>query len=238
MLWNGECRMEAINPRHFMLVTGGSGGIGTSLCRLLPTIGITPIIGFKTNSKQAHALANDLNSFVVQIDMAENNSIENAIQIIVKNVQPPDSFVGVVLGASPPPEIEPFAHVTSDHLSHQFRVNVIGPQFLLKGLIKNFFQKKKNGTIIGILTKAIGSNGDPPATGMGAYVVAKSALKSLLSICSAEYTWLKVRAVSPGFTKTPMLDVFDSRYLEIIQDKNKILTPEEVAELIIKMIRS
>ena len=51
--------------------------------------------------------------------------------------------MGVVLGASPPPEIEPFNHISSDHLANQFRVNVIGSQLLLKGLNKNFFHKKK-----------------------------------------------------------------------------------------------
>jgi 3-oxoacyl-[acyl-carrier protein] reductase len=230
--------MATIISRSYILVTGGSGGIGSAICRLLPTIGITPIVGFKANSAQAHTLANELSGYAVNIDLTENNSIEKAIQIIVEKVQSPDSFVGVILGASPPPEIEPFNQITSDHLLHQFRVNVIGSQLLIKGLIKNFFYKKRTGTVIGILTKAIGIDGHRPATGMGAYVVAKAALNSLLSICSAEYPWLKVRTVTPGFTKTSMLDVFDSRYLEMIQAQNKISTPEEVARLIIEKIKS
>jgi len=230
--------MATITPRSYILVTGGAGGIGSAICRLLPAIGITPIVGFKTNAAQAHTLANDLNGFAVNIDMSENNSIEKAIQIIVERVQPSDSFLGVVLGASPPPEVEPFNRITSDHLSYQFRVNVIGSQFLLRGLIKSFFHKKKTGTVIGISTKAIGSDGCPPATGMGAYVVAKAALNSLLSVCSAEYPWLKVRTITPGFTKTPMLNVFDSRYLEMMHAQNKISTPEEVARLVIESIKS
>ena len=71
---------------------------------------------------------------------------------------------------------------------------------------------------------------------MGSYVVAKSALKSLLSICSAEYSWLKVRTVSPGFTKTPMLDVFDPRYPEMVHARKPILAPEEVALDILEQI--
>lgn len=238
MSWNGECSMEAVSFRSYILVTGGAGGIGSALCKLLPAIGITPIIAFKTDSKQAHTLANQLNGFAVNIDMTENGSIEKAIQIIAGKIQPSDSFVGVVLGASPPPNIEPFNHISPEHLSHQFQVNVIGSQILLKGLIKNFFHKKKMGTVIGILTKAIGSDGEPPATGMGAYVVAKAALSSLLSVCSAEYPWLKVRTVAPGFTKTPMLNVFDPRYLEMMQLQNKISTPEDIARLIIEKIQS
>ena len=73
---------------------------------------------------------------------------------------------------------------------------------------------------------------------MGAYVVAKAALNSLLSVCSVEYPWLKVRTVTPGFTRTPMLDVFDSRYLEMMQAQKEISTPEEVARIIIEKIKS
>tara|TARA_B100000700_G_C14357384_1_gene539921 strand:- start:202 stop:345 length:144 start_codon:yes stop_codon:yes gene_type:complete len=47
-----------------------------------------------------------------------------------------------------------------------------------------------------------------------------------------------VRIVTPGFTKTPKLDVFDPRYLEMIQAQNKILTPEEVTRLIKEKMKS
>ena len=230
--------MATITSRSYILVTGGAGGIGSAICRLLPTIGVTPIVGFNTNSTQAHILAKELDGFAVNIDLSENNCIEKAIQIIIDRVKLSDSLVGVVLGASPPPEIEPFNRISSDQLSHQFRVNVIGSQHLLKCLIKKFFNKKKTGIVVGILTKAIGVDGNPPATGMCSYVVAKTALNSLLSVCSAEYPWLKVATVTPGFTKTTMLEVFDSRYLEMIQTQNKISTPEEIANQIIQMIKS
>ncbi|WP_397599664.1 SDR family oxidoreductase [Silvanigrella sp.] len=229
--------MATVTSRSYIFVTGGSGGIGSALCRLLPTIGITPIIGFYTNAAQADSLAKELKGFAVNIDMSVNNSIEKAIQMIVDNLEESDSLVGVIHAASPPPEILPFQKILPEHLSHQFQVNVIGAQLLLKGLITNFFRKKKSGTVIGILTQAIGSDTRAPATGMGAYIIAKSALSSMLSICSAEYPWLKVRMIEPSFTKTKMLDVFDSRYLEMVQSKGQISTPEEVAQLIIEKIQ-
>lgn len=238
MSWNCEGCMEALGSRSYIFITGGAGGIGSSLCRILPAHGITPIVGFNTNATQAHILAKELNGFAINIDMSENNSIEKAIQSIFEKIKPSDSFLGVVLGASPPPEIKPFKDISSDDLAYQFRVNVIGSQLLLKGLIKKFFHKKKAGIVIGILTKAIGSDDHPPASGMAAYVIAKSALNSLLSVCSAEYPWLKIGSVTPGFTKTPMLDVFDPRFLEAIEAKDKIAAPEEVAQLIIEMIKS
>ena len=91
-------------------------------------------------------------------------------------------------------------------------------------------------TIVGILSKAMGSEKDQTATSMSSYIIAKSALKSMLSVCAAEFNWLKIRTVIPNFTKTKMLDVFDSRYLEILDKQKKISTPENVAKLIINEI--
>ena len=71
---------------------------------------------------------------------------------------------------------------------------------------------------------------------MGAYIIAKGALKTMLSVCAAEHPWLKVRTINPSFTKTKMLDVFDPRYLELAQSEKQFTTPEEVAQLIIKEI--
>jgi len=229
--------METVTSPAFVLVTGGSGGIGSALCRLLPTIGITPIVGFNANSNKAQLLANELGGFAVNINMNEIKSIEKAIHCISKHIQSPNSFLGVVIGASPPPEIEPLRKITSSHLLNQFQVNVIGPHLLINGLINSFFHRRRSGIIIGILSKAIGDDNQPVATQMGAYVIAKTGLKSLLEIYAAECPWLTVKTITPSYTKTRMLDVFDPRYVELLQEKNKISTPEEIAQQIIEKLK-
>jgi NAD(P)-dependent dehydrogenase (short-subunit alcohol dehydrogenase family) len=230
--------MATIVSRSYVLVTGGGGGIGSAVCRLLPAIGITPILGFNDNAASAQSLAEELGGLALRIDLTNDDSINEAINFIAGQMGESDVLVGVVLGASPPPDIFPFNDLCSSHFSHQIQVNVIGVHCLLKGLIKKFFRKRKSGTVIGILTNAIGSDVQLPATGMAAYVVSKVALKGLLSVCSAEYPWLKVRSVSPGFTNTKMLEVFDARYLEMLQFQNKISKPEDIAQLIIEKIKS
>ena len=219
-----------------MLITGGSGGIGASLSKLLTKKNIFPIIGYNSNSKKAFALAKELKTFAVKVDLCSKNSIDNSIKFIDKQIKNNDKLIGAVFCASPSPDIFPFLQTQTEHLSKQFQVNVIGHQILLKALIKKFFLKEKMGTIIGVLSKAIGSEQEQVATGMSSYIIAKSALKSMLSICSAEFNWLKVRTVIPSFTKTKMLDVFDKRYLEMLDGQKKISTPENVAKLIFKEI--
>jgi len=229
--------METLNLMQYFLVTGGSGGMGSAICKQLSLIGITPIIGYKSNADLAEKIAMDTGGFTVKLDMSDEASISNALNIIQESLKENDLLAGVILGASPPPDLLPFSRLSSQHYLDQFQVNVNGPQVLLSLLIKNFFRKKKAGQIIGILSNAIGSNDKAPATGMGAYIVAKSAMQSLLSVCLAEYPWLNVSSVSPGFTDTKMLEVFDKRYLELVAATNPISHPDEVAKTIINKIK-
>ena len=228
--------MASLNSKEFVLVTGGSGGIGSALCRALPSIGLIPLVGFNSNARIAKSLAKEFGGFAVKMDMSNDDSILIAIKKISTYLGSDGVLKGVVLAASPSPDLIPFRSLDADLLVNQFRVNVVGSQLLLAGLIKTFFKKDKSGIIIGILSEAIGNENQPPTSGMGAYIIAKSAMKVMLRVCSVEYPWLTVRTISPGFTKTKMLDVFDSRYLELAQSEKQFTTPEEVAQLIIKEI--
>lgn len=181
-------------------------------------------------------LARECGGFAVRLDLDSDESIAQALAQLSEKLGEEDKVSGVVLAASPPPDLSPFGKLTPEMLLHQFRINVAGPQLLLAGLIKSCFRKNKSGTVVGILSVAIGSENQPPVTGMGAYVIAKHALRGMLSVCAAEYPWLTVRTVSPGFTRTAMLDVFDERYLEQMQAKQPFASAEDVARQILENI--
>lgn len=222
----------------YVLVSGGAGGIGSALCRLLPANGFTPIVGYRSNKEQADLLALECRGFAVKLDMLSDESIAQSLAQISEKLGGEGRICGVVLAASPPPDLLPFGKLTPEILLHQFRVNVAGPQLLLTGLIKTYFRKNKSGVVVGILSEAMGSENHPPVTGMGAYVVAKTALRGMLAVCAAEYPWLHVRTVCPGFTQTKMLDVFDERYLEQMQAKTPFASAEDVAQLVVRELVS
>ena len=230
----GNSSVESLMAKSFVLVTGGSGGIGSEVCRLLPKAGLFPIVGFNLNQASAEVIAIETGGIALHMDMNSEASISNSITELKSVLGVNDSVVGVVLGASPPPDILPFSKLSAYHYTHQFQVNVIGPQILLTALIKNFFSRNKIGTIVGILSKAIGVDNQLPSPGMCSYVVAKMALKGLIAGCAVEYPWVRTATVSPGFTNTKMLQVFDPRYLELAQKKSKFTNPSEVARNIVE----
>lgn len=219
---------------RYILVSGGGGGIGSALCRLLPANEFIPIVGYRSDPEHAESIARACNGFALRLDMGNDQSIADALDQLKSRIRGEDKLAGAVLAASPPPELLPFGKLTPEMLMRQFRVNVAGPQLLLAGLIKDHFRKDKSGVVVGVLSAATGSSTRPPATGMGAYVIAKTAMRGMLDVCAAEYPWLRVHTISPGFTETPMLKVFDERYLEQMRTKSSFSTSEEVARTILR----
>ena len=111
--------MAAVNSRSYLLVTGGSGGIGSAICRHLVTIGVMPIVGYNSNIQQAQNLAEETGGFALKINMNNIDSIKVAVQTIEDEIEDGAELVGVVLGASPPPDLLPFSSLTSEHLLNQ-----------------------------------------------------------------------------------------------------------------------
>lgn len=221
---------------EYVLVSGGSGGIGSALCRRLATEGYHPVIGYGAGAAAAEALADEIGGTALAIDMTSRDSIHHAIEFLAAGS---DDLVGVVLAASPPPAIAPLFRLPDDELDNQWKVNVLGPHALLDGAIRQIMRPRKKGWIVGVLTEAMGENG-LAAKSMGGYIIAKHGLLGLMKVIDAEYAWLDVRTISPGYTETAMLNVFDNRFLEQMRDsrpEGRFTSPDEVAEEIMNLIR-
>lgn len=209
-----------------ILVSGGSGGIGAAVCDALAARGFIPVVGYAGNSEAAEAVADRTGGSILHLDLTSDASITAATAALAAMESPP---VGLVLAGSPPPEIEPFGKISPEAMALQWQVNVAGPQRLLAGVVKSCFRPRKSGRVLGVLTSALAEPGKPAAGSMGAYVIAKAGLAGLLDALAADYGWLTVRSVRPGYTETPMLKAFDERYLEMMRERSPFSTPEQVA---------
>lgn len=215
-------------PRSF-LVSGGSGGIGGAVCEALAERGLRPLVGYHRNARAAEQIAERTGGRALALDLNDPESIAKAAAVLEL-----ESLAGVVLAGSPAPSLVPFGKISPAEMDLQWRVNVLGPQQLLAELVRRCFRKQKTGVVVGVLSQAMGAEGSPAASGMGAYVIAKHGMAGVLALLAAEYPWLRVRTVKPGYTETAMLTAFDPRFLELQREKAAFQTPAAVASLIIE----
>lgn len=212
---------------HF-LVSGGSGGIGAAVCDQLAARGYVPVVGYHRNAAAADTVATRTGGLALALDLSHEASILAAAE----RLEALPRLAGVVLAGSPPLALTPFGKITADEMLAQWQVNVMGPQRLVAELVRRCFRKHKQGAVVGVLTQAMGAGDtgiDGASSGMGAYVIAKHGLAGVLAMAAADYPWLRVRAVKPGYTETRMLEAFDERFLAMQRDKAPFSTPEAVA---------
>lgn len=215
---------------RWCLVSGGSGGIGAAVCERLAEREVRPIVGYFRAEAPARELAERYGGLALQLDLSRADCIDSA----VRRVEELPWLSGVVLAGSPAPILAPFGRLSAEQLQEQWQVNVLGPQQLLSKLIRGPFRRQKSGFVVGVLTRAMGGPDEPATPNMGAYVIAKHGLAGLLAAAQADYPWLRVGSVRPGYTETPMLRAFDTRFLELERAKAPFQTPAAVADLILK----
>lgn len=214
-------------------MSGGSGGIGSAVCDALAARGCVPLVGYHRNADAANAVAARTGGQAIALDLSSDASITKAVD----ELEGLPRLEGVVLAGSPPLALTPFGKIGADDMLAQWQVNVMGPQRLVAELVRRCFRRHKAGAVVGVLTQAMGGGAsgiDGASSGMGAYVIAKHGLAGVLAMAAADYPWLRVRAVRPGYTETRMLDAFDERFLDMQREKSPFATPEAVAATIIE----
>lgn len=222
------------------LVSGGSGGIGAAVCQQLAGHGLRPVVAYHRNRDAAEEVAARCGGETLPLDLGADTSIAAAVAWLEDSALP---LAGVVLAGSPPPTLAPFGQIAHHDMQLQWQINVAGPQVLLAELVRRCFRKRREGTVVGVLSRAmggqggqggLGEHGGRAASGMGAYVIAKHGMAGMLALLAADYPWLRVRTVSPGYTETRMLEAFDERFLALQRERQAFQTAEQVAALIVQ----
>lgn len=214
-----------------LLVSGGTGGIGAAVCDQLAARGLIPVVGYNRKRGVAEDIAKRTNGLPLALDMTSPTSISAACAELAASSL---SLAGVILAASPPPTLAPFGKIAVEDMLLQWQVNVMGPHLLLAGLVRDCFRKTRKGSVVGVLTKGMGSGIGTAAPNMSSYIIAKYGLAGVLASAAAEYPWLRIRSVSPGYTETPMLSVFDARFLDTQRALRPFQTPADVAQMLVE----
>src|SRR5580692_5623961 len=212
------------------LVTGGSGGIGTAICRRLARDGYQVFVQAHRNMAVADEVVQDILAaggsaqalcFDITDTTATNETLESVlnggpIQVLVNNAGVHDDAVLPGMSA------EQWHRVIDVSVNGFF--NVTRP--LLMPMIRTRWGRIVNVSSVAAL---IGNKGQVN------YAAAKGALNSATKALALEVATrgITVNAVAPGIINTSMsAGVFDAKAIERLVPMNRAGVPEEVAGVV------
>lgn len=220
---------------QYALVTGATGGVGSAVCERLSAHGILPLVAFRSCADTAEQIVSRTGGLSISLDLSDDGSIDALIDGAARL---PGRLVGVAHCASPSPQLAPVWNISPAEMESFWRQNVIGPHRLLSGLVRQVFKASRAGVIVAVTSRGMGTPSGGAMPNLGAYTISKYGFCGVLALFAAEFKWLKVRTVSPGFVDTPMLDAFDPRFVEMLRSREELITPGVVADEIMQHILS
>ncbi len=210
--------------KKIALVTGGSGGIGSAVCRSLAAAGYTVGVGYFRNRAGAEALAKELGGYPAYADVSRPKEVA-AMFAEAGEVET------LVLSAG-------IAHyglitdLTYDDWRELMAVNLDGAFLCCRAAVPGMVRRKRGNIII--ISSMWGQVG---ASCEAAYSASKSGLIGLTKALAKELapSGIRVNCVAPGVVLTPMLKDFSEEDLENLRLETPLEMlgePEDVAELV------
>ncbi|PLX10679.1 MAG: 3-oxoacyl-ACP reductase FabG [Marinilabiliales bacterium] len=216
----------------YALVTGGSGAIGSAICKELASKNITVLVHYNSNKQKADNVVSDINqnggkAESIGFDVADNENVKLVLNIWKEN-HPEDKITILVNNAG----------ITKDNLmvfmsDTEWR-NVIDTNLngffnvtssLLQPMVLN-----KWGRIINIVSLS-GQKGLPGQTN---YSASKAGIVAATKSLAQELGKKKitVNAISPGYIQSEMTEELDEKILKKLIPLNRFGKPEEVASIV------
>ena len=188
-----------------ILVTGGSTGIGRATSLVLGAEGAKVIIADIQDEEGANTVnlvkAEGGYAEYHHVDVSDYNQVTSLIKTVVQNHDRLDGAFNNAGIEGPTAKIQ---DVSISEWDRVIRVNLTGVFVCMKAEIEQFLQQEGGGSIVSTASVA-GLIGIP---GAASYNAAKHGVIGLTKTIALEYgnRDIRVIAVCPGFSETPMLE--------------------------------
>lgn len=180
-----------------ILITGASSGIGRAAAIECSKLGAKVIITARNNERlqETFEMLEGDGHLLYPCDLSNHDSIAQLAYDI-------PAINGMISNAGTNKMI-PISFMKYDEVQEIFNVNTVAPMLLLKEVCKK--KKLSKGSSV-VFTSSMAGVG-AAATGNGVYTASKGAISSFIKVAALELAPRKIRvnAVCPGMTQTPMI---------------------------------
>jgi 3-oxoacyl-[acyl-carrier protein] reductase len=211
-----------------VLVTGGSGYIGSEICRTLKAYNASVFFTYNRNQEKAEKLANETGCKAIQMN------IENVTDIKVKVEQLTNEIghIDILVNNAAISQILPLSMLDEEDVDKVLNVNLKGTLFVTKFVIKSMIRNKR-GSIVNMGSIAGHRILDVPVT----YAMTKAAISGFTISLASELRkfGIRVNSVVPGMIEGGVsVGVPEELKADFIKHcvTGRVGTAKEVAELV------
>ena len=216
--------LKSYMKNKVVLIVGGSGGIGSECARLFARAGSKIVLAAR-NTEKAEVVAKEINNsggeaFVIGVDVTDLSSVFNMADTVVKEL----GQVDVLINAFGAGLIQPIMDINPKTAKEVIDVNVFGT-YLVTQTVMRHMMTRKEGTVIMF-----------PGT-MGKFIMKNSSVYAATKFAISGFTKALVEETRRSNIMFSLLylggvatEFWDSPNVDMRVQKEKMLTPEEVAK--------
>lgn len=209
------------------IVTGDTGGIGTAIVKLFIEQGAL-VIGL---SRKKNNLYSDDKYIHIDLDVCKTNDCE----IVIRDIYERFGKVDILVNCAGITRDAMTRKMTEEKFDEVIDVNLKGTWNVTK-CVGPRMQDNKNGSIINI-SSIVGVFGN---IGQANYAATKAGVIGMTKSWAKEFALkngnVRVNAVAPGYTMTPMLKTVPQHLLDAFANQTmlgRLASPEEVANAVL-----
>lgn len=216
------------------LVTGGSGGIGAEICKILAGEGARVVVGYFRNEKAAEAVVRAIeveggSAQAAKIDVRDIDSVRHSFGRALEVFGGLDLLVNCAGVAT----FNPLSDFTELAWNNVIDTNLKGT-FLCCRTVLPFFRERGGGDIVNVSSLAASTGSFEGC----AYAASKAGVNSLTLSMALELADanIRVNAVAPGRIATNIRRTHSGHYFEFMLEQTpqkRVGTPKEVANAVV-----
>ncbi len=229
--------METGLHGKIVLVTGGAGGIGQTICRAFYEEGARVVVHYHSSSAEAESLAEEIDGLPICADLRDDNAAQSMVQNILSELGGLD--VCIANAGYYPNTSKPFWEIDARHWDSTLESN-LGVTVNTARAFLGHAVGVGSGSIV-LIGSTAGIFGE---SGHAGYATAKGAITSglLMTLKNdvSQISSVRVNAVAPGWTVTQKKvehaaenELFDRATATMAL--KKLATPEDVASTVVML---